>query len=59
VARARDVDDATFEELRAGLPLPQVVDLALTVGWYHLCAAVLGPLRIETEAETAGGGDSR
>ena len=58
VARARDVDDATFEALRARLPLPQVVDLALTVGWYHLCAAVLGPLRIETEAETAGADSS-
>jgi AhpD family alkylhydroperoxidase len=54
VARMRDVDDATFEELRAHLPLPQVVDLTLTCGWYHLCAAVLGPLRIETE--DAGGG---
>src|SRR5205809_827574 len=49
---------ATFEALRARLPLPQVVDLALTVGWYHLCAAVLGPLRIETEAETAGADSS-
>jgi alkylhydroperoxidase family enzyme len=27
----------------------EIVDLALTVGWYHLCAAILGPLRIETE----------
>ncbi len=52
VARLRDASEATFEELRARLPLPQIIDLALTVGWYHLAAAVLGPLRIETEDRT-------
>ena len=58
VARSRDASDATFAELRARLPLPQIIDLALTVGWYHLAAAVLGPLRIETEdgADGTGGG---
>jgi 4-carboxymuconolactone decarboxylase len=53
-ARSRDVEDAVFAELRQRLPLDQVVDLAVTVGWYHLCAAILGPLRIEIE--TAEGG---
>ena len=49
VARTRQVDDATFEAVRSCLSLPEIVDLALTVGWYHLCAAIIGPLRIETE----------
>lgn len=56
VARSRDVDGPTFEAVRAQLPLPQVIDLALTVGWYHLCAAVLGPLRIEPETDEADTG---
>src|SRR5262245_57202191 len=49
VARRRDVDDAVFATLRARLSDAEILDLALTVGWYHLCAALLGPLRIETE----------
>ncbi len=49
VARTRDADDATFRELRAHLSTADVINLALTVGWYHLCAAILGPLRIEPE----------
>jgi len=49
VARERAIDDATFRALRDSLPVSAVIDLALTVGWYHLCAAILGPLKIETE----------
>jgi 4-carboxymuconolactone decarboxylase len=49
VARTRSVDDAVWQILQRQLSRPQLVDLALTVGWYHLCAAVLGPLQIETE----------
>ncbi len=52
VARRRDVDDATFATLRECLSLAEITDLALTVGWYHLCAAILEPLRIETEDAT-------
>jgi alkylhydroperoxidase family enzyme len=51
VARTRDVDDETFAALAAALSHGEIVDLALTVGWYHLCAAILGPLRIETEGD--------
>jgi alkylhydroperoxidase family enzyme len=54
VARTRTVDDATWAALQARLPRGQVIDLALTVGWYHLCAAILGPLRIETEDAAPG-----
>jgi len=49
VARTRGVDDEVWRELERQLSRPQLVDLALTAGWYHLCAAVLGPLHIETE----------
>lgn len=50
VARQLDVDDATFERLRAHLSMPEVVDLALTVGWYCLCSAIIVPLRIEPDS---------
>lgn len=49
VSRSRDVDDATFAALQQHLSLEEILDLAVTVGWYHLCAAILGGLRIETE----------
>lgn len=49
VARSRDCADATFARLRRHLSDSQIADLALTVGWYHLCAAIIGPLRIEIE----------
>jgi alkylhydroperoxidase family enzyme len=52
VARTRDVDDATFAAVQRLLPPGQVIDLALTCGWYQLVAAVLGPLRIEIETSS-------
>lgn len=51
VARTRDVDDDTFAAVRRLLPPGQLIDLALTCGWYHLCAAFLVPLRIEIERD--------
>ncbi len=54
VSHTRTVDDATWASLQALLPQGQLIDLALTVGWYHLCAAVLGPLQIETEDVAPG-----
>jgi alkylhydroperoxidase family enzyme len=53
VARERKVDDATFAELKSFFSDAEITDLVLTVAWYHLCAAVLGPL--EVELEVAGG----
>lgn len=50
VARTHQVDDFTFEDLRTHLSDAAIVDLALTVGWYHLCAAIIGPLQIEVDA---------
>jgi alkylhydroperoxidase family enzyme len=51
VARRRDVDDETFATLRRHFDDASIVDLAMTVGWYHLCAAILVPLRIGIEEE--------
>jgi alkylhydroperoxidase family enzyme len=49
VARRREVDRDTFEAARSLFSESGVVDLTVTVGWYHLCAAVVGALQIETE----------
>jgi len=51
VARNRSVDEATFAALSRELSVPMLVDLVVTVAWYHLCAAILGPLEIEIEDE--------
>jgi alkylhydroperoxidase family enzyme len=51
VTRTRDVDDATFAELKSYMSDAVIADLVLTVAWYHLCAAVLGPLRVELEVD--------
>jgi alkylhydroperoxidase family enzyme len=53
VARDRSVDDATFAELKSFFPDAGIADLVLTVAWYHLCAAVLGPLQVELEERNA------
>jgi 4-carboxymuconolactone decarboxylase len=49
VATARRVNDRTFQVLAAYLSQGQIVDLALTVGWYHVCAALLLPLEVGLE----------
>jgi len=49
VTRSLTADDATFNTLREYLTPAQVVDLTLTVGWYHLCAALILPLRIDLD----------
>lgn len=53
VARRHDVDQALFDELRDGLSTGELTDLVVTVAWYHLCAAILGPLNVEVEPEYA------
>jgi alkylhydroperoxidase family enzyme len=53
VACRREVDDAVFEQLKDTLTDAELTDLVLTVAWYHLCAAILGPLRVEVEPEHA------
>lgn len=49
VAARRDVDDDVIDELRQELGDAGLTDLVVTVAWYHLCAAILGPLRVELE----------
>ena len=49
VVQRRDADDATFDDLRSFFSHAEITDLVLTVAWYHLCAAVLGPLHVELE----------
>ncbi len=49
VATNGRVGDDTFRALEAHLSRGQIVDLALTVGWYHLCAALLLPLDVDLD----------
>jgi 4-carboxymuconolactone decarboxylase len=51
VTRTRSVTDATFANLASVLALPMLTDLVITVAWYHLCGAILGPLKIDIEDE--------
>lgn len=51
LARRLDVDDATFEELSRHMSPGELTDLALTVGWYHLCSAFVTGLHIEPDEE--------
>jgi len=56
-ARRREVDSKTWGVLHRYLTDGQIADLAVTVGWYHLCAAIIGPLGIETERPIESGRD--
>jgi alkylhydroperoxidase family enzyme len=49
VARTRTVDDAAFECLRSHFSDQSIVDIVVTTAWYHLCAAILGPLEVDLE----------
>jgi len=49
-ARTRTCDDALFERLQGLFTNEEIVDLVVTVGWYHLCAVILGTFEIELEA---------
>jgi 4-carboxymuconolactone decarboxylase len=49
-AHTRSCDDATFSRLQSLFSTQEIVDLVVTTAWYHLCAVVLGSLRVELEA---------
>lgn len=49
-ARTRTCDDALFERLKRHFSTEQIVDLVVTVAWYHLCAVILGTLEVELES---------
>lgn len=46
---ARRVGQPTSEKIIKLLPRDQVVELALTVGWYHLCHVIIDSLGVEIE----------
>jgi len=48
-ACTRSCDDALFQHLKEHFSNAEIVDLVVTVGWYHLCAVVLGTLEVELE----------
>ena len=48
-ARTRTCDDALFERLQGLFTNQEIVDLVVTVGWYHLCAVILGTLEVDLE----------
>ena len=50
-AHTRSCDDATFSRMQALFSTQEIVDLVVTTAWYHLCAVILGSLRIELEAD--------
>jgi 4-carboxymuconolactone decarboxylase len=49
-AHTRSCDDAMFGEMQSLFSTEEIVDLVVTTGWYHLCAVILGSLRVEIEA---------
>jgi 4-carboxymuconolactone decarboxylase len=51
-AHTLSCDDSTFARLQSLFSTEEIVDLVLTTGWYHLCAVVLGSLRVELETDS-------
>jgi 4-carboxymuconolactone decarboxylase len=56
VTVARTVDAETLDDVLASLGPAGTVELAVLVGWYHLVAAVLEPLRVTIEPHMRGRG---
>ncbi len=51
LALKREVDDATFAAVERHLGPAALVDLTLTVGWYHLVTVVLRTFDVERESD--------
>ncbi len=51
-AQTRSCDDATFRFMQSVFLTEEIVDLVVTTAWYHLCAVVLGSLRVELETDS-------
>lgn len=49
-ARTRSCDDAMFARMRSLFSPEEIADLVMTTAWYHLCAVILGTLRVDLEA---------
>jgi len=50
-ARNRGSEDEIFERLQTQFSTEEIVDLVVTVAWYHLCAVILGSLQVELETD--------
>jgi len=48
-ARTRTCDDTLFERLKEHFSTAEIVDLVVTVAWYHLCEVILSSLQVELE----------
>jgi 4-carboxymuconolactone decarboxylase len=48
-AVTRTCDDVMFAHVRSVFSSEEIVDLVVTTGWYHLCAVILGSLKVELE----------
>lgn len=51
-ARSRTCDESTFRRLISYFSSQAIVDLVVTAAWYHLCAVILGTLRVDLEENT-------
>jgi alkylhydroperoxidase family enzyme len=51
-AQTRTCDDTMFGRLQALFTAEEITDVVVTTAWYHLCAVVLGTMRVELETET-------
>lgn len=49
IAHSGHIDDSTMRNLLRHFSPQQVIDLAVTVAWYHFCAALIVPLGVEVE----------
>jgi len=52
-AVSRTCNDVTFARMESIFSREEIVDLVVTVAWYHLCAVILGSLRVELEGAGA------
>ena len=50
VAATRTCTDETFLRMSSLFSSEEMVDLVVTTAWYHLCAVILGSLKVELEA---------
>lgn len=51
VAESRSVSAEVVGRLRQHLSMRQISDLIMTVGMYHMCAAILLPMQVEIDPE--------
>jgi len=50
VARTRTCEDALYQRLQSIFSAGEIMDLVVTTAWYHLCAVILGSMKVELEA---------